>query len=62
MKTLMVGREQGRALSRTRVKTGPLPQVPWSAFEPGATLEQRLPRLLVAAFGALLAVQLWLHW
>ena len=55
------GQQPGLATSRARIKTGPLPRVPWSAFEQGATLEHRLPRLLLTALGVLLAVQLCLH-
>lgn len=47
--------------ARRRPTTGPLPQVPWRDLEPVVTLEQRLPRLLVVLFGAVLAIQLVLH-
>ena len=42
-------------------KTGPLPQVRWQELDTGLTLERHLPKILLAMFGALLALQLYLH-
>ncbi len=47
--------------TRRRVKTGPLPAVPWRTFERPATLETRLPLVLMLLIGLVLAVQLYLH-
>jgi len=48
-------------LRRRRIRTGPLPSVPWSSLEPTLTLEHRLPHLFLLAFLLLLAIQGWLH-
>lgn len=46
---------------RQRVKTGPLPRLPAAALKSANTLEARmLPGLFLAAFVALIAVQIWL--
>ena len=47
--------------ARRRVKTGPLPVVPWRSLERPNTLETRLPLLLMGLIGLVLAVQLYLH-
>lgn len=44
-----------------RVRTGPLPQVPWSALEPAISIERRLSQLFVIGFVLLLAIQIWLR-
>lgn len=46
---------------RRRVKTGPLPAVPWRTLERPPTLETRLPLVLMGVIGLVLGVQLYLH-
>jgi hypothetical protein len=44
-----------------RVQTGPLPRLPQTALAGANTLERRaLPGLFLAAFVALIVVQIWL--
>ena len=47
--------------ARRRVKTGPLPAVPWKTLERPPTLETRLPLVLMGLIGLVMAVQAYLH-
>ena len=49
------------AVLQRRIQTGPLPRLPSTALGGAKTLERRaLPGLFLAAFVALIVVQIWL--
>ena len=53
-------RAKRRRRLEPKVRTGPMPTVPWRDLDRRASLEQHLPLLILLAFGILAAIQLLL--
>jgi hypothetical protein len=53
-------RAESETSTRARIKTGPLPRLPLAALEPETLETATLPKIFLAAFLALLVVQLFL--
>jgi hypothetical protein len=53
-------RAESQTATRARIKTGPLPKLPSTALEPKTLETSTLPKVFLAAFLALLVIQLFL--
>lgn len=55
-------RSGGRhAVTKRRLKTGPLPSVPWRDLDRKTSIEDHLPALILLGFGLLATIQILLQ-
>jgi hypothetical protein len=52
-------RSSGRSIAaiKRKLRTGPLPTVPWSDLDRKTSIEHHLPALILLSFGLLAAIQ-----